>query len=262
VNVRDYISSGILEEYALGNLAERERLEVESNLAKYPELRNELDAIEEAVERLLERAAKTPRPELKTKIMSSLAARSKEAIVIPLPGSGVTIWKYATAASVALAITSAALAYMFWNNWKKAETNLTELIAQNQQIAQDYNVVNQRLDKIEGDLGIYDNPSFRKVVMKGTKAAPDAMASVYWNESNNEVYLSIQNLKQLSQEKQYQLWAIVDGQPHDMGVFDGDMKGLVKMKPGAGIAAFAVTIEPKGGKESPTMETMQVLGNT
>jgi anti-sigma-K factor RskA len=262
VNVSEYISSGVLEAYATGSLEPSERLEVEANLLRYPELRSELALVEESLEQLMIRAAKQPRQEIKARIMSSVAGTTKETPVIALPGSASALWKYATAASVALAITSASLAYVYWSNWKRAETSLTELIAQNQQIAQDYNAVNQRLDKIEGDLAIYDNPSFRKVVMKGTKVAPDAMASIYWNESSNEVYLSIQNLKTLSQEKQYQLWAIVDGQPHDMGVFDGDAKGLVRMKPGEGIAAFAVTIEPRGGKASPTMETMQVLGNT
>jgi hypothetical protein len=29
----------------------------------------------------------------------------------------------------------------------------------------------------------------------------------------------------------------------------------------AGAATFAVTLEPRGGKQSPTLETMQVAGN-
>jgi len=129
-------------------------------------------------------------------------------------------------------------------------------------MAQDYNRVNQRLDKIEGDLGVIDNPAFKRVVMKGTDNAPTATAYVYWNESSNEVYLSIQNMKALAQENQYQLWAIVDGKPVDAGVFDGNPKDLLKMKNIAGGAAtFAVTVEPRGGKESPTLSTMQVVGN-
>jgi hypothetical protein len=48
----------------------------------------------------------------------------------------------------------------------------------------------------------------------------------------------------------------------DAGVFDNNKAGLVKMKDIApGAATFAVTIEPRGGKQSPTLETMQVAGN-
>lgn len=263
MNIKEYISSGILEAYVIGDLTPKERLELESNLAAYPELRKELANVEEALQQLLIKAEKQPSGALKTKVMESVSKLPKVGAVIPLQTRDVAyMWKYATAASVALAITSAVLAYSYWSNWKQAETNLNELIAQNQQIAQDYNTVNQRLDKIEGDLKVYDDPSFRKVIMKGTAGAPEALASIYWNEANHDVYLSIQNLKKLSQESQYQLWAIVDGKPVDMGVFDGDMKGLVKMKQTGNAAAFAVTIEPKGGKTSPTLETMQVLGTT
>jgi anti-sigma-K factor RskA len=88
------------------------------------------------------------------------------------------------------------------------------------------------------------------------------MAYVYWNESTEEVYLSIQNMRTLAQENQYQLWAIIDGKPVDAGVFDTNLAGLLKMKAiGNGAAAFAVTVEPRGGKASPTLETMQVVGN-
>jgi anti-sigma-K factor RskA len=129
-------------------------------------------------------------------------------------------------------------------------------------VAKDYNTVNQRLDQIENDLKVIDNPAFKRVVMKGTDQAPQAMASVYWNESSREVYLSIQSMKELSRESQYQLWAIIDGKPVDVGVFDGNIAGLIKMKEiGNGAAAFAVTIEPRGGKPAPTLETMQVVGN-
>jgi anti-sigma-K factor RskA len=259
VNIKDYISTGIIEAYVLGNLDPKERREVLANLARYPELKKELAEAEKTLEQLVIRAAKNPRHEVKARLMASLS-ENKQARVIPLQSA--QTWKYATAASLVLAVTSAVLAYTFWNNWKNAEMNFNNLVAQNQQIASDYNTVNQRLDKIESDLKVYDNPSFRKVIMKGTPSSPGAMASVYWNETSQEVYLSIQSLKELSNEQQYQLWAMVDGEPHDMGVFNSDVAGLIKMKPGTDIDAFAVTIEPRGGKPSPTLETMQVVGKT
>ena len=52
MNVEAYISSGILEAYALGELTGQERAEVEKNLALYPALRKELALIEETQEKL------------------------------------------------------------------------------------------------------------------------------------------------------------------------------------------------------------------
>lgn len=264
MNIEEYISSGILEAYALGELSEQERAEVERNILRYPELRKELSLIEDAQEQLLMKAAVQPRASVKNKLFASIEAQKPAAKVVELkPGrTDASFWKFATAAAVTVALVSSYLAFNYWSKWKTTENSLSELIAQNQRVAQDYNTVNDRLDQIEKDLNIMNNPAFNRVVMKGTPNAPGALASVYWNESTREVYLSIQDMKELAQENQYQLWAIIDGKPVDAGVFEANFAGLLKMKaiqPGA--ATFAVTVEPRGGKANPTLETMQVVGN-
>lgn len=263
MNIEEYISSGILEAYVLGDLTNQERAEVEKNLANYPELKKELAIIEDTQEKLLMQMAIQPGDHVKASLFEKIDRQKPEAKVVSMntETSG-GFWKFAAAASVAIALVSSYLAYDYHGKWKNTETSLTQLIAQNQQMAQDYNVVNQRLDKIEGDLHVIHNPAFKRVVMRGTDNAPNAMASVYVNESSNEVYLSIQQMKELSKENQYQLWAIIDGKPVDVGVFDGNIAGLLKMKTiTTGAAAFAVTIEPRGGKPTPSLETMQVIGN-
>jgi anti-sigma-K factor RskA len=264
VNIVEYISSGILETYALGELTEQERVEVERNLAQYPELRAELQRVEEAQEALLMQMAIAPRKVVKENLFQKIEVQKPDAKVVSLQSNQSTsgVWRFAVAASVSIAIVASYFAFDYRSKWINSQGQLTELIAQNQRVAQDYNTVNQRLDKIESDLKIVDNPNFQRVVMKGTEGAPESMAYVYWNESTKEVYLSIQSMRTLTQENQYQLWAIIDGKPVDAGVFDTDLAGLLKMKAiGNGAAAFAVTVEPRGGKAAPTLETLQVVGN-
>jgi len=264
VNIQEYIATGILEAYALGELSERERVEVEQNLAQYPELRAALVRVEEIQEKLLMETAVAPKASVKAALFAKIDAAGHEAKVVPMrpTRSNTRAWQFAAAASIVIALISSWQAYHFWNKWRASETSLAELTAQNQRVAEDYNRVNQRLDKMEDDLKVVNNPAFKRVMMQGTPQAPQSMAYVYWNEASKEVYLSIQNLKQLSKDNQYQLWAIIDGKPVDAGVFDGGVAGLLKMKAIApGAAAFAVTIEPRGGKPTPTLETMQVMGN-
>lgn len=259
MNVEEYKSSGILEAYALGELSPREREEVEKNLALYPELKEELLLIEKTQEELLLRNSISPPSFLKEKV---LAATKPEAKVVRFESEAILKWKYAAAASIGIALLTSFMAYNYWSKWKNSQNELTSLLAQNQQMAQDYNKVNFRLDKIENDLKVIGNPAFERVIMKGTPNAPDAMASVYWNKQTEEVFVSIQNMRALSKEKQYQLWAIIDGKPVDAGVFDGDVAGLIKMKNiGKGAITFAVTIEDAGGKPAPSLKTMQVAAN-
>ena len=262
MNIHEYISSGILEAYALGELSEQERSEVELHLAGNPELRAELDQIEQVQEKLLQRTAIHPRDTVKAQLFARIDSQAPAGKVVSMPSSDSTMWKFAAAASITVALVTSYLAYNYYDKWKSTQGELTTLIAQNERVASDYNQVNQRLDKIESDIHIIHNPAFKRVALKGTPNAPASLAYVYWNEDTREVYLSLQEMKQLAQENQYQLWAIIDGKPVDAGVFDSEAPGgLLKMKEiGTGATLFAVTVEPRGGKPAPTLETMQVAG--
>ncbi|MBL7870181.1 MAG: anti-sigma factor [Cyclobacteriaceae bacterium] len=259
MNIKEYISSGILEAYVLDELPSGERAEVEKNLAMYPQLRVELVLIEKTLEGLMQQASIAPRAQLKNNILSSIE-EPKQGKVISINKVS-SVWRWAAAASVAFAITASYLAFDYRDKWISATIALNTLIDSNQQIAQDYDKVNQRLDKIQGDFSIIENTAFSRIVLKGTENSPTALASVYWNASSQEVFLSIQRLKEISSDNQFQLWALVEGKPVDMGVFDSGFDGLRKMKTIANPGAFAITIEPRGGKPNPTLETLQVIGN-
>ncbi|MEQ9423593.1 MAG: anti-sigma factor [Cyclobacteriaceae bacterium] len=262
MNISEYISSGILEAYVLGDLTAGERKDVEDMIDKHPEIRNELAEIESTIEELALKTAISPDDALKKKIKDQINFKeeAKEIVLVNKPVVTNTI-KYAVAASLTIALVTSYLAFDFWSKWQSTKSRLDNLIAQNQRIADDYNFVNQELQDIEADLEILANPDFNRILMRGTENSPNALASIYWNKRSEEVYLKIQNLQQLSDENQYQLWAIVDGVPVDLGVFDlsNDVMPMTQI---ADAAAFAVTIEPRGGSVNPSLETMQVVGNS
>jgi anti-sigma-K factor RskA len=269
LNIEEYIATGILEAYVLGELSEAERMQVEKNISMSSELKTELRKVEETLESFARKASIKPRADLKSKVMDKIPvvkpqvkkeAVKKETKIIALAPAA-NYWKYATAACLAFALLASYLAFNYRSRLQETTVSLNNLIAQNQRMAREYNTVNQKLDKIEQDLSVIENASFTKVVMKGTENEPQALASVYWNASTKEVFLSVQELKNISKDNQFQLWAIVDGKPVDAGVFDGGFTGLLKMKNIVGATAFAVTVEPYGGKASPSLETMRVFGS-
>jgi anti-sigma-K factor RskA len=260
VNIKEYISTGALESYVMGALTESERAEVERNLSIYPELRSELAAIEEAHENLLMKSAIAPPPATRDRLLRQIGSGKEKKL--PVVRTDIAFWRLAAAASFALALISSFLAYNYWNNWKQAQGNLIALQEQNERIASDYNAVNQRLDSIEEDVRVMNSPEFKRVLMKGTPNSPESMAAVYWNDKTQEVFVKIHSMKSLAKEKQYQLWAFIDGKPVDAGVFDAGEGGLIRMKSiGNGAAKFAVTIEERGGKPTPSVETLQVIGD-
>ena len=62
--------------------------------------------------------------------------------------------------------------------------------------------------------------------------------------------------------RQYQLWAIVNGQPLDAGMLRDTKMQVQQMKAFAQADAFAITLEKSGGSPTPTMSALYVMGKT
>ena len=278
MDIEKYIASGILELYALDELPAEEKAEVEKALAQHPELREELNDIEEGLEDLAMASAVAPPDFLKGNILKAIDQESgdqqpvdqvsgneesgNEAKVVAMKPANSKIWSYAAAASIALALVSTYLAVDYRSKWKDSEESFARIAENLDRQASNYNQVKQDLDKLEQDFNVLTNADFGRFDMASVVDGQDQFsASVFWNQKPLEAYLSIGTLKTLTQEQQYQLWAIIDGKPVSMGVFDYNAEGLLKMENVSGVATFAVTIEPRGGSENPTLSAMQVAGS-
>ncbi|TWF37197.1 anti-sigma-K factor rskA [Chitinophaga polysaccharea] len=174
-------------------------------------------------------------------------------------------WKWIAAAAAILLIGSLILNYVFFNRYnefKEYKDKYESLLLSQNSILSKSNLYKTRLEQMEESMDIIQDPKVLKVPMPGTKAFPEALATVFWNPQSQQVYLKVNKLPEPAADKQYQLWAIVDGKPVDMGVFEmGDTaKLLQKMKVTGKAQMFAVTLEKKGGAASPTMEQMYVAG--
>ena len=263
MNLKDYIASGVLEAYLLGELSEAQASEVKAMADKYPEIRSELKSIEETLELMAENTAIAPPAHLKQGLLQKIQKDPHGGLKEHSPArSGATnTFKYLMAASIALAVMSSGTAYIFWSKWQSAENRINDLLAQNQVLTENFNAASHQLERTTGDIGILTDKDYRKVVMNSVTTS-ESSAVVYWNPEENSVYLSVSFLPVPAEDKQYQLWALVDGQPMDAGVFDmpESSQALLLMKSMGEADAFAITLEPRGGSEAPTLEDLQVIG--
>lgn len=266
MDIEQYIASGILETYVLGELPEDERREVEQMAGQYPEVHQEIGRIEETLKALAFKAAIVPSPNVKDQLMQRIegtADAQREEKVTPIMREAKASWmKYALAACVALLLFTTFTTLYFWNQWQDAEQQVDQLVAQNQVIAEERTQVTSQYEEALQSLRIVNDTAFTKVNMQGLDISPNAYAVVFWNNNSEDVYLNPIGLPAPATDKQYQLWAIVNGQPVSAGVFDiQEGIDLIKMQNIQGASAFAITLEPQGGSESPTLEAMYVMGN-
>lgn len=274
-NIKEYIESGVLELYVLGDLNPAESAEVEAMSKLYPEVKTELEEIESVMAKVADNFAVEPASKVKDNFFASISFSDedeivaeeelKEAKIIPMNKSGLNFYKYALAACVALLLVSVVAIVNLNKNLQDSRQQIAQLETSNQSFANRVNYLDERVNKSDEALGVFTNADYKMVSLIGTPASPESKIIVAYNAKEQKVMIDLKSMKmpKNDQDHQYQLWALVDGKPVDLGVFDADdtLVGLKTMKSIGALQTFAVTLEPRGGSVAPTLEKLMVLGN-
>ena len=251
MNLQEYIASGIIESYVMGLASETERAEFEQMCALHPELVAERRKFEESLEAYASEQAVRPPKEVKAKILKAIITMENS----KSPRS-IGLLRFVAAAAVILLIGMVVLYY-------QASQQNKDLAGANKALTDKVNADEAAIDKIKIEGSIVGNPNNIVVNMVGTKRAPKSSANVYWDSANSSVYLVVKNMPQLPSDKQYQLWALIDNTQKSLGVFDAtDQNIILKMDSTKKAQAFAITIENRGGKPHPTLDSLTSIGKT
>jgi anti-sigma-K factor RskA len=251
----------MIESYVLGLASEQERAEFEQLCDKYPEVLNARIEFEKKLEKQAFQQAIAPPAYMKDKITQAIDTKdmtASEAKVVTMsarPRS--SSWpRYIAAASILLLLVATYFAYVFNSKYQRLK-NL------NANLAEQVDRLHSDTARMNADMKDMMDPNSAIVVsMTGMKPSSTSAANVYWDSASSKVFLVVRNLPKLPSEKQYQLWAFINGQPVDLGLFDRNDKNVIlQMKNTRNAEAFAITIEDRGNGPVPhgTMETKGVI---
>ena len=258
MDIKEYIASGVVELYVTGSLPENEGLEFERMLIKYPELKQELKAVEDTFLDYAMAHAIQPKAELKSKVLNAInsQAAKQEAKVIPIRPT----FDYRIAASIAIALICAASALYYHSKWSETELKYASLVSDRDQLAGKLDQVNYSYQNTVSAFEIVRDQHTKAIALAATDTSKSFHARVYWNSVTHQSYIDVQELPAPGQGKQFQLWALVNGKPVDAGVFNVTAQtAFQRVKDIEKADAWAVTLEPEGGSVSPTLDKMYLL---
>ena len=270
MNTKEYIASGILELYVLGALTAEEHAACTSMIESHPEVAEALSKIEADLMQVAEsNAPMSLNKDILSGALSEIENSSKKEVkeiplqanksATPKGGSNKFLNVALIAASVAL-LFSLGLNYNFYQNLQETKNQLAELQNQNSVFADDLEIQTTRFEDTKNQLLALSDPNTVKISLNGIEGKEDALATVFWNQETKQTYINVNNLPEPPEGMQYQLWALADGVPIDAGVFDVSKEiQLTKLIDSA--QTFAVTLEEAGGKPSPNLEQLFVIGN-
>ena len=266
MNVNEYIASGIVELYAMNALSPNEKKEFERLMLLYPEIGIELRKTEKSLEVYAISYSINPRPHLREQIMDKIRQDEKPAVgkekgKVIQPDQSLT-YKYMIAASLAALVVSTFASWFFYSRWNEAEERYTSLLNEKNELAQNYNLVKATYDETISTLVILRDESSNVIALHSKDPTHNYQARVYWSKFTHRSYIDVLSLPSPGEGKQFQLWALVGGQPVDAGVFNTGAQNIQRMKDVVKADVWAVTLEPKGGSVSPTLEQLYLISKS
>jgi len=192
--------------------------------------------------------ARRPRPELRGKILGSVAGSRFERVAA-VPSRSGAAWWLAAAAAVLFVVA-------LWDD-ARLRRQREDLRSQTAQLSAELSSTQAEAARRDLRVRVLESDDVRILFLGGKDPQPSARAKVFWSEKAKTGMILAGNLAPLPADKQYELWVFAEGKPVAAGVFDADVSGraLFESKALAGLPAaqnFAVTIEPRGGVPQPT----------
>jgi len=252
MDIKQLRASGLLELYVIGQCSDEEKSVVEQGLIDFPELKNDLYQIGGALEVFAKTRRITPSDGLKESILKE-ARKSGRSKSSQKDGDGSGGSNGLSWIAGLLGLATLALGYLYYSAIQdragiQQDYDKSVAVCDSIQRAADlqYALVNQLQDA--------DN---QMLVMTATEKYADTDLFILYNSENGQNFLQINNLPPITDQQSYQLWSLKPDQaPIPLTVFQGDEGGLIPIAYEDGTATYAITIEARGGVESPTLEDL------
>ena len=242
--IKIFLDSDLLEKYLLGSTNSQESLQVERYIAMYPEVRETYDELQDNLEAFAKiHAIKTPEG-LKQRIISRVKSENV---------GRRRFHSYAIAASFATLMFAGASYFFYDQNQSLQEEN--EIVNNKIQLLEED--MNDRLEDVRNQFIVLNNPKTKKYNVSGNKKAKELKAVAYFNPVKKLSYINVSKLPNLPENQCFQMWAEVDGKMINLGVIkEATDKEKLMALPYAEEAISYITIEPKGGNATPTVENI------
>ena len=250
-----------LASYVVGALPRDERAALEAHIAQCPECAAEARSLQRVADAMARSVSqRTPRPELRARVLQSVANHGGATAVEPsrrTSGPAMSRW-LPLAAMLLLAAGLGAYAIRLHDRVTILEARLDAALASSASAERATLEARRVADEAQSAMGVLAAPDLARIDLKGEAAAPAASARALWSRQRGMV-LTFSNLPPVPAGRVYQAWVVTAQGPVSAGLLQPDASGhgtrVFKTPPDiAAPVAVAVTLEPEGGVPAPTGE--------
>ena len=261
--ITTFLNSNLLEKYLIGQTTTDETKTVEMHIAKYPEVEEAYNTLQNN----LEIFAKYNAIEAPQDGINAVFNKLDESPVIDLkPKRNSKSWhKFTVAASIA-ALVFAGLSYSFYNQNQKLSRENQVVVDEIFDLRNDIEKNNTMLNSVMRQLLKLNNPDTEKYLLKGNERAKNLKTVAYINPKEKTSMIDVVSLPILPEEQCYQIWVEVQDKMVNLGIISETDRQLRQIPYTENALGLHITIENKGEnniafKENAVAEISLQTGN-
>jgi hypothetical protein len=236
----------------MDQLSPSEKAQVEEYLISFPQLKEDIREIEASLEVVARGASRSAPAGLKDKILEEI--RNDQVRKNNGPSTN-GMQSLVTKTVIALLLTLGILltAFFYWQKSKQVARLEQILIAQRDSCQQNQQQLNAQLQLLQ-QLTFPDN---KILPFQATPGFASTDLYLHHNAASKRNFIQVRELPAIADNQSYQLWSLKPDQaPIPLDVFEMPENGLLEVRYEEGTQTYAITIEPKGGRNTPTLENL------
>jgi len=238
-----FLESGIIERYVIGDVTREEEATLLDLAGKHEEVAQALKQSEQLIYKIVKSSEVEMPASLSDKIFDQIK-----------PSTGLNFLKVSGILLSILSIMLLVYAIRTQSLLNESEQELEELQIKCTEASNDFAGLKDAFQLIA-------DPATQRIVLNQTSDPGLNAGLVWYNSTNGMALFTTNNLSELDEDFDYQMWAIVDGIPNSIGIIEMDENNqIIRVGLPEIPSAFAISIEPKGGSESPTVDRIIALG--
>lgn len=271
INIKQYIESGILEDYLSDMLSPADRRKVEFVADKYPEIAREMASISMSLSVMVEIGETEPAPYMEDRIWDELQAVNLDEpelpeesidyidpIAPPVPKPSILPYIFIIAIAI---IAFIGIYYVIIANDKLDEANkkISSAEKAKTELQTEFDKIKYGYDSLHTISNVYNFDDAKMYLMKANrKNAGNSIVILIWNKETDKLYLDIKQLPASQTGKKYSLWGLTHiGGEINLGSFiHSGGSHIVELKGTKDTVRYILTQERESGVKFPTMSNV------
>jgi anti-sigma-K factor RskA len=243
LNIENYISSGIIEQYVMGLCSAEEKNELELLRQKDTVLNKAIINFEIELENKIMRNSFLPGVNTDDKILQTLQSLGTPVVAIHQEDKKVKRFSWVKMVAAASILLFGISSFYNYTLYQKNKEQAAQLAAKNN-LPESLPIANYNILK---------DPTITPVAMVGQGYHAICRCTMFWDKKTGKAYIMIHHLVPSGENYDYQLWANINGKQVSVGMINDTIRDRFVEVTGVpeDTKEFIVTMEKNGGATVP-----------